>query len=140
MPNSVRCARALPQTWQSFFFKTVQPFVSSHSTHFIARTKGGETPPCTFVLRNEHHPLFQGLVFLPGHNRRTVSEVAGLFCKGCCRFEHRPRPRLLAARRLGSGGRGRPRPGLLRFVNWPWANPSRCTSSWTYAAFPFSIG
>src|ERR1019366_1814521 len=101
MPNSVRCARALPQTWQSFFFKTVQPFVSSHSTHFIARTKGGETPPFTFVLRNEHHPLFQGLVFLPGHNRRTVSDVAGLFCKGCCRFAHRPRP------------------GLLRFINWP---------------------
>src|ERR1017187_9102801 len=81
MPNSVRCARALPQTRESFFFKTLQPFVSSHPTHFIARTKGGETPTFTFVLRNEHHSLFQGFTFLPGHNRRTVSDVAGLFCK-----------------------------------------------------------
>src|ERR1039458_10065181 len=110
MPNSVRCARALPQTRDSFFFKTVQPFVSSHPTRFIARTKGGETPTFTFVLRNEHHSLFQGFTFLPGHNRRTVSDVAGLFCKGCCRFAQRPHPRLLAAQSSGSRGRDRPRP------------------------------
>src|ERR1019366_4139757 len=111
MPNSVRCARALPQTWQSFFFKTLQPFVSSHSTHFIARTKSGETHTCTFVLRNEHHPLFQGFIFLPGHNRRTVSDVAGLFCKGCCRFAQRPRPRISAT--LDDSAGTRPFPPLL---------------------------
>src|ERR1039457_891817 len=98
MPNSVRCARARPQTRESFFFKTLQPFVSSHPTHFIARTKGGETPTFTFVLRNEHHSLFQGFTFLPGHNRRTVSDVAGLFCKGCCRFAQQPVPAIQAYR------------------------------------------
>src|ERR1041385_679842 len=92
MPNSVRRARPLPQTGRSFLFKTLQPFITRHSTHLIARTKGRKTSPSTFVLRDEHHPLFQGLLFFPWHSRQTVSDVAGLFCKGCCRFAPRPRP------------------------------------------------
>jgi hypothetical protein len=42
--------------------------------------------------------------------------MQGQFMKG----RGRPRPRLLAGRRLVNRGRGRPRPCLLRFMNWPW--------------------
>ena len=45
----------------------------------------------------------------------------GQFMKG----RGRPRPRLLAGRRLVNRGRGRPRPCLLRFMNWPWFDAAR---------------
>src|SRR5580700_717409 len=102
MLHPVRCPRALPQSRRPFLLIALPPLVARHPTHAVTRTHLTETPVTAFHLVHKLHPLFNCFGFLPCHRLATVKDVAGLFCKGCCRIA----PRLVPSFRVRDAANG----------------------------------